>query len=336
MALTEFELIDRYFTGIGCARPDAAAPAATAPYATAPDAVALGVGDDCALLEPPPGQQLALSVDTLVADVHFPAGGDPSAIAQRALRVNLSDLAAMGATPLAFTLALTLPAAEATWLEAFSAGLRDAADEFGIALVGGDTTRGPTAVITLQVLGLVPQGQALVRAGARPGDAVLVSGTLGDARAALAVLDLQPAQLDADRRHWLERYHRPSPRLALGAALRGLASAAIDVSDGLAADLGHILARSGVGASIDPARLPLSKALQAHPDAREFALRGGDDYELCFAAPPSALPAVWAAAAAAGVVVTEIVTITHEPGLRARGDDGADVLLAGDGGYRHF
>lgn len=322
MALSEFELIERYFTGVGGTGRDGA--------------VALGVGDDCALLEPPPGQQLALSVDTLVADVHFPATADPADIAQRALRVNLSDLAAMGAAPLAFTLALTLPAAQPAWLEAFSRGLREAADEFGIALVGGDTTRGPVAVITLQVMGLVPHGAALTRAGARPGDAVLVSGTLGDARAALEVLERSPERLSLDQRHWLQRYHRPAPRLALGMALRGLASAAIDISDGLAADLGHILARSGVGGRIDTTRLPLSTALQAHSRAREFALQGGDDYELCFTAPTTALPAIHEAAAAAGVIVTEIGTITTETGLLARGDGGDYLPIAGDGGYRHF
>ena len=326
MALSEFELIERYFSDIGSGIDSASA---------AP-AVALGVGDDCALLEPPPGQQLALSVDTLVADVHFPAAADPADIAQRALRVNLSDLAAMGATPLAFTLALTLPAADAAWLKAFSRGLREAADVFGIALSGGDTTRGPVAVITLQVMGLVPHGAALTRAGARPGDAVLVSGTLGDARAALDVLERSPDKLSVDQRHWLQRYHRPAPRLALGLALRGLASAAIDISDGLAADLGHILARSGVGARIDTTRLPLSKALQAHPRAREFALRGGDDYELCFTAPTIALPAIHTVAAAAGLIVTEIGTITAEPGLLARGAGGDYLPIAGDGGYRHF
>lgn len=319
MALTEFELIDRCFARLG----------------EVGEGVALGVGDDCALLEVPPGYQLAVSADTLVAGVHFPAGSDPAHIAQRALRVNLSDLAAMGAEPLAFTLALTLPSADTTWLDAFSRGLREAAEAFSIALVGGDTTRGPVPVITLQVMGLVPRGAALTRAGARPDDVVMVSGTLGDARAALEVLDLPPAQLDAGHRHWLERYHHPAPRLALGSALRGLASAAIDVSDGLAADLGHILERSGVGARINTTRLPLSAALSGHPRAREFALYGGDDYELCFTVPRWALSAVHAAAAATSTPVTEIGVITAGPGLLTRGDDGHDVPLSPDG-YRHF
>lgn len=319
MTIGEFELIDRYFTGIG----------------PGDEAVALGIGDDCALFDCRPGEQLAISVDTLVAGVHFPAAADAYRIAQRALRVNLSDLAAMGARPFAFTLALTLPAADETWLAAFSRGLRDAAQAFGITLIGGNTTRGRDCVINIQVMGGVPAGAALLRSGARPGDAVLVSGCLGDARAALPLLEADSAALDAGQRYLLDRYFQPEPRVALGVALRGIASAAIDISDGLAADLGHILAASDVGAVIDPALLPLSPALRGGDRAREFALHGGDDYELCCTVPPDRLAAAQAAARQLAVPLTVIGAIGADRGLRARGADGALTPLPPHG-YRHF
>lgn len=317
MALTEFGLIEKYFTGLGPAHP----------------CVALGIGDDCALLAPVPGQQLALSVDTLVAGVHFPAHADPYRIGQRALRVNLSDLAAMGAQPLALTLAITLPAANEDWLQGFSRGLRDACDEFGIGLIGGNTTSGPCHMINIQILGLVPNGQALLRSGARAGDSILVSGTLGDARAALDCLDA--AQPDANQQHYLHRYYHPTPRIALGLALRGFASAAIDISDGLSADLGHILEQSGVGATIDPALLPLSPALRSHAQARDCALHGGDDYELCFTVPPEHLARVVELAQSLAVPVTAIGTITRDRGLLARQENGNLIPLA-QAGYQHF
>jgi len=317
VALTEFGLIENYFTGLGPAHPS----------------VALGIGDDCALLTPVPGQQLALSVDTLVADVHFPASADPYRIGQRALRVNLSDLAAMGAQPLALTLAITLPSANADWLADFSRGLREACEEFSIGLIGGNTTSGPCHMINIQILGLVPNGQALLRSGARPGDSILVSGTLGDARAALDCLGV--AKPDADQQHYLHRYYQPTPRIALGLALRGFASAAIDISDGLSADLGHILEQSGVGAVIDPASLPLSPALRTRADAYDCALHGGDDYELCFTLPPEHLTRVQELALALAVPITVLGTITRERGLLARQADGSHIPLA-QAGYRHF
>lgn len=320
MALTEFGLIDKYFRGIG-APPQAG--------------IALGIGDDCALLDSMPGQQLALSVDTLVAGVHFPAGADPYLIGQRALRVNLSDLAAMGAQPLAFTLAITLPDADESWLSGFSRGLDDAARAFGISLIGGNTSSGPRHIINIQILGQVPSGQALLRSGARPGDVIVVSGTLGDARAALDHLAPAPAQRDARQDYLLDRYYRPEPRIGLGAALRGIASAAIDISDGLSADLGHILERSEVGAVIDLPALPLSFALQGRAEAPAFALSGGDDYELCFTVPPARLNKATALAARLGIPVTAIGTITEQRRLLARSADGHINPLA-QTGYRHF
>lgn len=318
MALGEFALIEKYFTGIG-----------QSPL------VDLNVGDDCALLTPPPGQQLALSIDTLVADVHFPALADPALIAQKALRTNLSDLAAMGATPLAFELALTLPSADEPWLSAFSRGLRTCADEFGIALIGGDTTRGPLHIITIQVIGLIPKDNALLRSGAKPGDTIFVTGTLGDARAALDYLALPAETLTPSQHYFLQRYYTPTPRVQFAQALLPLATAAIDISDGLSADLGHILHRSGVGARIELEKLPLSSALRELADAQQFALHGGDDYELCFTAPVTHTAELEKLAAQFAVPITRIGEISNEPGLLARtlNDEWQPLTAAG---YTHF
>lgn len=324
MALGEFELIEKYFADIGKR-----------------SAIDLAVGDDCALLTPAPDQQLAISVDTLVADVHFPAQGDAYWIAQKALRCNLSDLAAMGAEPLAFTLALSLPDSNEDWLASFSRGLRDCANEFNIALIGGDTTRHRVATITIQVIGTLPKDSALLRSGAKVGDAIFVSGTLGDARAALDYLEVPVAQLNGDQQFFLSRYYGASPRIALGIALRGIAGAAIDISDGLAADLGHILERSGAynkhptGAAINLAELPISTALQGHPHALEFALSGGDDYELCFTVPQRKKPLIENIARALSLPLTEIGTIDAGDKLMAR--DSAGVLRPLErSGYKHF
>jgi len=253
-----------------------------------PAGVVLGIGDDCALLQMPDGKQMAVSMDTLVADVHFPADAEAEQIGERALRVNLSDLAAMGAEPLWFTLALTLPETDEHWLRGFSRGLFRVAREFNCALVGGDTTSGPLS-ITLQVMGSVEPAHALRRDGASPGDYVLVTNTLGDGAAALAVLQGE-LQLNAEHEAYLrDRFYRPQPRLAEAKLLCGLASAALDISDGLIADLGHLCAASDLAAVIDVQELPLSAALQAVDDidqARRWALSGGDDYELCFTVPP--------------------------------------------------
>ncbi len=318
--LSEFDLIARYFTRP--ARPGGA--------------VLLGVGDDCALLAPPPGETLAISTDMLVEGRHFFAGADPEALGHKALAVNLSDLAAMGARPLGFTLALALPAADATWLEAFSRGLLALADEHGIELVGGDTTRGPLN-ICITVFGSVPGGRSLRRDGAAAGDEVWVSGTLGDARLALEAL-LQNERLPADMlQAAAPRLHRPTPRIALGLALRGIASAAIDVSDGLLGDLGHILERSALGAVIDADALPFGAVLasQAPELKREFALNGGDDYELCFTAPPALRASVEAAAAAAGVTVTCIGRITQQAGLHVT-DGSGHALAPASRSFDHF
>ena len=270
----EFQLIQQFFQ-----REQAEQPA---------EGVLLGIGDDCALLQLPPGQQLAVSVDTLVNGVHFPLAADPELIAERALRTNLSDLAAMGADPLWFTLALTLPQADEDWLRAFSRGLFACAREFGIALVGGDTTSGPLS-ISIQAMGAVRPGQALRRDGANVGDFVLVTNSLGDGAAALAAIQ-EPALFAPEHYAYLhERFYRPVPRLRESQLLRGLASAALDISDGLVADLQHICTASDLGAVIDVENLPLSPALLGvdnRVQAYEWALSGGDDYELCFTVAP--------------------------------------------------
>lgn len=299
--LSEFDLIARYFT-----RPLQPRSAAT-----------LGVGDDCALLAPAPGLQLAISTDMLVEGRHFYAGADPALLGHKSLAVNLSDLAAMGAKPLAFTLALALPAADEAWLAPFAQGLLALADSYGCELVGGDTTRGPLT-ISITVFGEVPQAQALRRSAASPGDDIWVSGTLGDARLALAGLAGELALDAASLAAAAPRLHAPTPRVALGLALRGVAGAAIDISDGLAGDLGHILEQSGVGATVEVDALPAGPVLACQrPDLqRAWCMAGGDDYELCFTAAPGRRTAVLDAARASGTPVTRIGVIDAAPGLR--------------------
>ena len=296
------------------------------------------MGDDCALLQPAPGTQLAISSDMLVEGRHFFADVDPFALGHKALAVNLSDLAACGAKPLAFTLALALPRVDEVWLAAFSKGLLALADAHGCELVGGDTTQGPLN-ICITVFGEVPvlngKSQALLRSGAKAGDDVYVSGTLGDARLALEALrgtvPLPPGLLAQARR----RLEQPTPRVALGQALRGIASAAIDVSDGLIGDLQHILRASRAGATLETALATHLVAACAHPDwpgtgigaekQLEFALAGGDDYELAFTAPVSARDAVLAAARQAQTPVSRIGRIDTPPGLRLL--DAAGTLM---------
>jgi len=270
MPVPEFSLIYRYFSDLGRG-----------------DAVDLSVGDDCAILRLAEGERLATSVDTMVAGVHFPADSFPEDIGFRAVAAAASDLAAMGARPLGMTVALTLPETDELWLNAFSQGLAAAVAEYRLPLVGGDTTRGPLT-ISVQVLGALPMDQALLRSGARVGDEVCVSGTLGDAAGALAFLQdkWQPTPEHAE--YLLQRFNRPRARLDLGLALLGRASAAIDISDGLLADAGHIAAASGVKMCIQPDLLPLSPALSSHHSPEQilqWALTGGDDYELCFCLP---------------------------------------------------
>ncbi|KAB2935028.1 MAG: thiamine-phosphate kinase [Candidatus Contendobacter sp.] len=322
MSASEFSLIDRYFAAHDLHRPD----------------VALGIGDDCALLVPPAGQQLVVTMDTLVADVHFFAAADPEGLGHKALAVNLSDLASMGATPAWATLALTLPKANEDWLERFCRGLFALADRYDVQLVGGDTTHGPVTTLTIQAHGFVPPGSALRRDGAQPGDGVYVTGTPGDAGLALAAAYGKALVVPEGRVYAQQRLERPEPRLAEGVALRGVASAAIDISDGLAQDLGHILERSGVGARLEVERLPLSPALAASLDwdaAIVTALASGDDYELCFTVPPERV--AWLESVARGweCRCTRIGVITAEPGLRLVRADGSAFRLERLG-YDHF
>ena len=326
MALSEFELIARYFQQPGLAADD-----------THPN-VALGIGDDCALLAVPPGQQLAVSLDVCVADVHFPANADPGLIAQRALAVNLSDLAAMGASPLGFTLGLTLPLVDEQWLQNFSTGLRVAAIRYRCPLLGGDTTRG-SLQIAIQVHGTVPAGTALKRSGAREGDDVYVSGMLGRAGLALFIFrDALPGMTPQQRAELLEAYYTPVPRLTLGAGLRGVATAAQDVSDGLLADLGHIAQQSGVGIVVEATRVPVANVLRnlcTPAQALELALTAGDDYELVFTAAPGQRQSVDAAARTAGVGVTRIGHVCAGEGVSVVGVDG-NALTFSRQGYDHF
>jgi thiamine-monophosphate kinase len=246
------------------------------------------IGDDCALLELEPGQRLAISVDTQVEAVHFLPGTEPGQIAYRAAVTALSDLAAMGATPRAMTLALTLSNASDDWVQAFAGGIREVLQEYQLELLGGDTTRGPLTV-TIQVMGTLPLEQALTRAGAQPGDGVYVSGCTGDAAAALAQLKGEWHGDDSYADYLLQRFYRPTAQVVLGRNLLTVASSAIDVSDGLLADAAHLCRSSGVGMRIDAGKLPLSMALQsmANPEqALHWALSGGDDYELLFTVPP--------------------------------------------------
>ena len=311
----EFDLIARYFT-----RPVRHA--------------ALGVGDDCALLAPRPGMQLAISSDMLVEGRHFFADVDPEALGHKALAVNLSDLAACGARPLAFTLALALPRVDESWLAGFSKGLLALADAHGCELVGGDTTQGPLN-ICITVFGEVPAGQALLRSGARAGDDIYVSGTLGDARLALEALLGHihlPDELLAQARQRLER---PTPRVGLGLALRGIASSAMDVSDGLLGDFGHILKASGVGACIRTDETIKLIAAGAYPSSargqfdakilQQCTLAGGDDYELLFTAPPQHRAAVAEAAAQSRTPVMRIGQVEAAPGLRLLDAQGMPV-----------
>ncbi len=330
----EFELIARYFADPSRLRPH--------------KGVVLGIGDDCALVQPAPGVEWAISTDMLVEGRHFFPDVDPHALGHKALAVNLSDLAACGARPVGFTLALALPQADPLWLERFSQGLFALADRHGCALVGGDTTHG-TCTVCITVFGEVPPGQALLRSGACAGDDIYVSGTLGDARLALGERwgewELHSTVHAACR----ERMERPVPRVALGIALRGIASAAADISDGLLGDLGHILQASAVGASVNTADAAQLLACGAQLDSPGVTLdrrldaqgrlacvlAGGDDYELVFTAPAARASAVQAAGAACGVPVTRIGRIESAPGLRLV--DGAGAAVANTfASFDHF
>ncbi len=313
MAVSEFALIDRYFR-----RPPRDA------------AVRLGVGDDAAIVAPSPGCELALTVDMLVEGRHFLPGTDAEALGHKTLAVNLSDLAAMGARPRWALLAGALPDADEAWLAAFTRGLFALADRFDVTLIGGDTTRGPRA-LCVTAIGELPAGTAITRAGARAGDDVYVSGTLGDAMLALAAIDGRIAMADGVLAALRRRLDRPEPRVALGIALRGAASAALDVSDGLTGDLRHILEASGVGATLDLAAIPRSAALAdllgggGRETALACLLAGGDDYELCFTAPASRRDDVARAAGEAGIAVARIGSITVDAGLRVHDERGVPL-----------
>jgi len=318
--LSEFDLIARYFVRPGHPR----------------NRATLGIGDDCALLAQREGMQAAISTDMLVEGRHFFVGADPFQLGHKALAVNLSDLAAMGAEPVAFTLALSLPKVEEEWLAAFSRGMFALADEHGCELIGGDTTKG-SLNICITVFGQVPTGQAFRRDVAQAGDDIWVSGTLGDARLAVGAL-YNEYTLDTDVLAQAEtRLHMPQPRVPLGLALRGIAHAALDLSDGLIGDLGHILERSHKGASLQVDSLPLGPMLQQQaPDIRRrLSLAGGDDYELCFTAPVSKREAVLGAALAAATPVTRIGTIEAQAGLRLFDNQGAPIDLTVHS-YDHF
>lgn len=315
----EFELIQHYF--------------AAAPCAQVSEGIALGIGDDCALLAPKPGEQLAVSTDTLVAGVHFPEHADPVLLGQRALAVAASDLAAMGASALGFTLALTLPTVSASWLQGFAQGLNRMAQRCNLRLVGGDTTRGPLS-LTLTVFGSVPGALALTRAGARPGDLLCVGGVLGDAAGALGlVLGQRSAEAEvADP--LLAHYWSPPPQFALGLALRGQASAALDISDGLLADCGHIAKASQVELLVERDRVPVSNALRALlglQGAYDAALSGGDDYVLAFTLPPERQQALHAA----GVPFVIVGQVREGQGVTLIDGEGRDITPS-TRGYQHF
>ncbi len=320
MPLSEFELIERYFRGCGAKRAD----------------VHLGVGDDAAILDCPPGMELIAAVDSLVAGVHFPHGSAPASVGHRALAVNLSDLAAMGARPAWALLALTLPSADESWLSEFAAGMSALARAHDVALVGGDTTSGPLCV-TVQILGHVPRSAALLRSGGRAGDALFVSGSPGDAAAGLAIEQQRLSASGETGAYLRERFLYPTPRVALGECLRRYASACIDVSDGLLGDAAKLARASGCGVQIVYEELPVSEALDrvAGPErARELALTGGDDYELCFTVRPAHIGKLLAELPPQRWGYKRIGTLREAPG--------AEVLRAGavmafsHSGFDHF
>ncbi len=316
----EFELIDRFFASLGASRPD----------------TVLGVGDDAAVLAVPPGHELVTCVDTLVEGRHFPTDCDAYDIGWRSLAVNLSDLAAMGATPAWAMLALTLPEFDEAWLDGFARGLGKLANQAGVALVGGDTTRGPLT-ISVTAMGWVPAGSALRRAGARPGDLVYVTGWPGDAAAGLALYQGRMRGQGANRGALERKFLHPEPRVAFGQGLRGVASACVDVSDGLAQDLGRITTASGVGALIRARELPLSRALYdlaGEEEARRYALSGGDDYELLFTAPAGARAQIGALAARVGAPACHCIgEIVIGKGVKVIGERGE---LPVPRGWDHF
>jgi thiamine-monophosphate kinase len=291
-----------------------------------------GIGDDCARVLVPDGFELAITSDTLIEGVHFPPGTSAHAIGFKALAVNLSDLAAMGAQPAWVTLALSIPSVEMEWLHRFAEGFFSLAETLNIQLIGGDTTQGPLT-ITIQAHGFIPKGQALTRSGAQPGDYICVTGTLGEAGLELLKLGGGPQTQTS-----VNCLNYPEPRVGAGMALRGIASAAIDISDGLIADLGHILEASGVGARLTLEEIPLSKVMREDQDpARmlELALTAGDDYELCFTIPESQIEAVNALQYQLNLPIKHIGNIQSQPGMRIHRQDGVPLEIS-SGGFSHF
>ena len=304
----EFDLIERFFKT-----------AANSLRTNADRAITLGIGDDCALIKPRADEEVAITSDMLVEGRHFFAGANPELLGRKALAVNLSDLAAMGARPLGFTLAIALPTADNTWLEAFSKGLFAMAEEYSCPLIGGDTTAGPLT-ISITAFGALPKGEAIRRSGAKPGDDIWVSGTVGDARLALAALRHE-ITLSAEDLHQIERQmHNPTPRIELGMQLRNIASSALDVSDGLLGDLRHILKQSQVDAEIQLDKLPKSDTLQKQDVQiqKQFSACGGDDYEICFTAPASQRDKIEAISKSIGLPLTIIGKIAPKNDLEVK------------------
>jgi thiamine-monophosphate kinase len=315
---TEFDLIARHFTR----------PAANA---------VLGVGDDCALVDVTNGMDLAVSTDTMVSGTHFFPDVDPENLGHKALAVNLSDMAAMGALPYWAMLALTLPNVDHAWLAAFAKGFFDLAEEYNVSLIGGDTTRGPLT-LTVTIMGEVPAGAALRRSGAKAGNDIWVSGNVGDAALAVAHRHGRVVLGEADYREAVMRLYEPTPRVALGQALRGLATAAIDISDGLLADLTHICRLSGVGATVELPLVPVSSIGAKHlgtAEGRTAIVSGGDDYELCFTAHPNSRESIEELADVLGHPLTRIGQVKRGKGVSLLGADGKAVKVDGRG-YDHF
>jgi thiamine-monophosphate kinase len=321
MPLSEFSIIERYFT-----RPSQRGE------------VVLGVGDDAALLQVPHGMQLALSVDTLIAGRHFPLDTSAEAIGYKALAVNLSDMAAMGAKPAWVTLALALPESDEQFIEGFAKGFFALAGEYDVELVGGDTVRGPLS-FTVQIHGLVPANTALLRGGAQPGDFIYVTGTPGDAAAGLKLKQGAVCENSDSAAQLIRRLEYPSPRVAEGLSLRGIASSAIDISDGLLADLGHILESSGCGAELQldaiPHSAPLQQCVTDRNERLHLCLSGGDDYELCFTVPPHKVIELERVAADWVCGVTRIGEIVEGNGLKLVGT-GSDLFSDVVSGFDHF
>ncbi len=316
--MDEFEIITRYFARESTDRD-----------------IRLSIGDDGAVLVPSADRDLISVVDTQVAGIHFPGSLGAADIGYRAVAVNLSDIAAMGARPRWMTLALTLEHADPAWLEEFARGLFEAADEYGVALVGGDTTRGGETVISVQMLGDVDPDRVMTRAGARPGDAIYVTGTVGDAAAGLSILQSGLPE-NEDIAYLVQRFRRPAARVAAGAAIAAFAHAAIDLSDGLYADLDKLLDASGIAGSLELDDIPLSpqlRRLMSEEDARRFALSGGDDYELCFTANVAATR-IREVAERVGVPISRVGQVAEGAGLRCL--KSGEAYAYQDPGYRHF